>query len=79
MPPEGEEFTVSFNTTHKYSVEILRHLEARQATEGYAILACLLTIGRLASPDELDEEGEVAFIQDAMDFVGAYWGEGDES
>lgn len=41
---------------------------------GLGMVGMLLAIARLSQGDELDQEEEVKFIEDASSFLGAYWG-----
>lgn len=73
----GEQsINMSYPQTHDLSVRLLSTLQSVHAPISYSMLACALTLGRLANMGgkDLGEEEEIKFVQDTMDWTRAYWG-----
>lgn len=69
-----------FQTTHDISSKLLGVLADSKVSVGYGMLGCALTLGRLARlEDQMKQEEEIQFIQDLTQFIGAYWGDGNDT
>lgn len=69
-----------FQKTHNISTKLLGMLADSQVSVGYGMLGCALTLGRLARlEDQMEQDEEIQFIQDLTQFIGAYWGDGNET
>ena len=77
MPIGGA--VADYGKTHEISMLLLETMERKQISRAYGMLGCALSLGRLSSDHELDDEEEVRFIEDIMHYIGAYWPEGGES
>ena len=64
----------SYTEVNTLAGVILHALSDHEASIGMGMLACLLTVARLLNPGvELSDEKEIKFIEDAMDWGGAYF------
>ena len=69
--------TASYGQTNALASAVLKTLAEREATIGYGMLACALTIGRLLNPGKvLADDDEIKFIEALMDWAGAYFNVG---
>lgn len=66
-----------FDELHELSMTLLRQLEDAGVTEGVASLALALSLGRLLSPERpMEEDVELAYIQAALTWSGAFFATG---
>jgi len=66
--------TASYNTTNSLATVVLKALSGEEASIGYGLLACALTMCRLLNPGkELKDEEEIEFVQAIMEWGGAYF------
>lgn len=68
--------SVNVEEVHGLSVDLLEFLSEGDDNVGVGILALLMTTGRLMSPQTLDPEQELQFVQAAMEFCGMYFCDG---
>lgn len=67
-----------FEELHELSLVLLKSLEESGVTEGVASLALALSLGRLLSPERpMEEPAELAYIQAAITWSGAFFAEGE--
>ena len=70
----GNQTSASYNETNQLAGEILKALAGREASIGYGLLACALTMCRLMNTGKkLSDEVEIAFIQSMMEWSNAYF------
>ena len=68
------EVSASFQRTHELCGVVIGALAGSGSEVGYGVLACGLAIGRLYTTDKnMTDSEEVKFIEDLMDWVGAYF------
>ena len=66
--------TASFAQTNLLASAVLKTLAEREASIGYGILACALTIGRLLNTGKvLADNEEIKFVEAMMDWTSAYF------
>lgn len=68
--------TVDFGLAHNLSISILKDLQAKDIDGGTGAVALVLSAGRVLSPEVLEEDAEINFVQAAMDWLGTYFAEG---
>ncbi len=74
IDPAGTMTEASFTEVNKLTGVVLHSLSDHDASIGMGMLACLLTVCRLLNTGtELSDEREIKFIEDAMDWTGAYF------
>ena len=70
----GTQTTASYNSTNELAGILLRTLAEEEASIGYGMLACALTLCRLQNTgDERTDDEEIDFIQALMEWTGAYF------
>ena len=79
LTPTGDNVvSASYKTVAMVSDSVLELLMESNTPAGYGILGCALTIGRLLKPTEKQShQDEIEFVQDLMDWVGAYGSKGE--
>ena len=71
--------TASFSTAANISNSILELLMEANVPAGYGILGCALSLARLTQPTKrMEQNEEIEFVQDIMDWISAYGGAGKE-
>ena len=74
VDPSGQLTSASYTDTNKLANTLLRTLADQEASIGYGMLACALTICRLLNTgDMLEDEDEIGFIEALMEWSGAYF------
>jgi hypothetical protein len=76
LDPNTAKVTVDFGQAHNLSIGMLKELQAAGIDGGTAAVAVVLTAGRILSPEILEEDQEVTYIQAAMDWLGTYFASG---
>lgn len=64
---------------HNLSVEVLKTLSTTEASAGDAALACFLSAGRVLAGKKLTEEEELRFLHASIEWVGAYFADGEDN
>jgi len=67
---------VKVSRMYEVGENILHHLIDGDTELTYAQLGCALALVKLSSPEEVTQDDEIKFVQDIMDWVSIYWGEG---
>ena len=71
---QGTQTTASYPETNILAGVILKALSEKEASIGYGLLACALTMCRLLNTGvTLSDEKEIEFIQAIMEWGGAYF------
>lgn len=65
--------SVDAQEVHELSVELMHFLEESHAEVGTGIFALAMTLGRLVAPRILQEDEELEFIQNLMEYSGLYF------
>lgn len=68
--------TVDFGEAHNLSIDMLKKLQANQVDGGTGAVALVLSAGRVLSPELMEDDEEIQFIQAAMDWLGTYFAGG---
>lgn len=65
-----------FKEVHTVSVGLLSALDANDVPVGLGAAGAALTFGKLMAPGALSNEEQAQFLNDLMEWVGAYFTEG---
>jgi hypothetical protein len=76
LPNSQVTVQVDFEEAHATSVGLLDFLEENHTKVGLAVIAMVLSVGRLMAIEEVTEESEAKFTQDCLDWLGAYFSKG---
>lgn len=76
LSPQQVSVQIDFEEAHSASVGLLDFLEAHNTKVSLAVVAMVLSVGRLLAPEDVSDEDEVKFVQSMLDFMGAYYAKG---
>lgn len=71
--PSTARVTVDFGLAHNLSIGQLKELQSKDIDGGTGAVSLVLSAGRILSPDIMDDDTEIAFVQAAMDWLGLYF------
>lgn len=67
---------LAYADVHKLSLELIDHMMNQDTEVPLGLVAVGMTLGRLFAPGVLQPEEESKFIQDILDWCGAYFAKG---
>lgn len=80
-PDTGQKISVNFKQLHDLTLTIVAALsrEHREASGLEGMLACGLCVARFANGPDMSDDEEIKFVQDMVEWVGAYFTKGTPS
>jgi hypothetical protein len=75
-PPLGHRITLDYREVHQASLEMLEAIERAHMDPKLALAGMVLSIGRLCSPELMDDDTEINLIKHMVEYVQMWFIQG---
>jgi hypothetical protein len=74
--PSAVRASFDLEDIHDISLDVLQLLEDEEVEVAEAAVALALSLGRIIAPKTLEQDEQIKFTQDLMEWAGCYFAEG---